>query len=129
VSKRSRVTRKRILLTGRTTDLECSPEGRSVRTKRKLARVEVSVATRRGKQCRFLTSKGTLGSLRSCARSVWLRTKTVSFDARKSKTSWQLARAVTLPRGSYSVTVRGIDRDGNVEVKKRSSNRARLRAK
>ncbi len=127
VSKRSRLTRTRILLTGRTTDRECSPQGRVIRTTRKLARVEVSVQTRRGKQCRSLTSKGTLAGARSCARPVWVRAKTVSFDAKKSKTSWRLTRAVKVPRGRYSVTVRGVDRDGNVEAGTRKSNRITLR--
>ncbi len=129
VSKRSRLTRTRVLFTGRTTDRECTPDGRIVRTERKLSRVEISVATREGKQCRFLTAKGTLSSARSCARPVWLRAKTVSFDAKKAKTSWRLARAVRLPAGRYTVIVRGVDRDGNVEVKKRRSNRATLRAR
>jgi hypothetical protein len=129
VSKRSRLTRTRVLLSGRTTDRECSPEGRVIRTKRKLARVEVSVATRKGKQCRFVTFQGTLSSPRSCARPVWLRATTVSFDAKKAKTAWKLARAVKVPAGRYNVIVRGVDRDRNLEVKKLRSNRAKLRAR
>jgi hypothetical protein len=53
----------------------------------------------------------------------------VSFNRGSAKSSWQLSKGVRLPRGSYSVVVRGVDRDGNIEVKKRSSNRAKLRAK
>jgi serine protease AprX len=129
VSKRSRLTRTRIVLTGRTTDRECSPEGRAIAIKRKLERVEVSLATRAGKQCRFLTAKGTLSGPRSCRSPVWLPATTVGFDPKKAKTSWKLSRAVTLPAGRYNAIVRGIDRDGNVEANKRPTNRAKLRAK
>lgn len=129
LSKRSRLTRTRILLSGRATDRECSPNGRAVRSEQKLARVEVSVAVRAGKKCRFLTAKGTLSGPRSCARPLWLKTNTVSFDAKKANTAWKYARAVKLPAGRYSVVVRGVDRDGNLEAKKRSSNRAMLRFK
>ncbi len=86
----------------------------------------MSVQTRAGKQCRSMTPKGALSSPRSCARPIWVRAKTVSFDAKKAKTSWRLARGVKLRGGRYNVTVRGVDRDGNVEVGTRRSNRIAL---
>ena len=115
---------RRINLTGQTTDRECSPEGRIIRRQRRLARVEVSLATPVGKQCRFLTSAGRLSAPRSCASPLFVAAQTVSFDAKKAKTTWRLARRASLRRGRYSAVVRGIDQDGNVEQAKRRSNRA-----
>ena len=123
------MTRRRIGLNGRTTDRECSTEGKVIRTQRRLARVEVSVATRSGKQCRFLMAGGRLSGLRTCATPVFVRVRVVSFDRSSAKSTWQLAKGVRLPPGTYVVTVRGVDRDRNVEVAKRKSNRATFRVR
>lgn len=129
VSKRSVMTRRRINLSGRSTDRECSPEGRIIRTKRPLARVEVSVAIRVAKRCRYLTSSGALTAPRSCGKPLYLRARITGFDANKAKSAWRLTTKVKLPRGRYSAAVRAIDRDGNAEQAKRRSNRATFQAR
>jgi len=53
----------------------------------------------------------------------------VSFSRSKAKSTWQLTKEVRLVAGAYAVTARGVDRDGNVEVAKRSSNRATFRVR
>jgi len=129
VSKRSTVTRKRIELKGRTTDRECSAEGRIVPTRRRLARVEVSVATRSARQCRFLLTSGRLSGRRSCAKPAFVRGRVVSFNRRSGKSAWQLSKGVLLRPGTYTAIARGVDRDGDVEVAKRRSNRATFRVR
>lgn len=129
VSKRSTVTRRRLGLNGRTTDRECSPEGRAIRTQRRLARVEVSVALKSKGRCRYLTTSGRLSKAQSRAKPIFVRARVVGFDRKTAKSTWRLAKGVRLARGTYSVTVRGVDRDRNVEVAKRKSNRATLRVR
>jgi len=126
VSERSRVSRRRIIVNGRTTDRECSPDGRIVRTRRRLARVEVSVGTRSAKQCRYLTSSGRLSPARDCAQPIYVRARVVRFIRSRAKSFWRLSRSARLRRGRYTAIVRGVDRDGNVEIKQRPTNRATL---
>ena len=80
-------------------------------------------------RCRYLTTSGRLSKAQSCAKPIFVRARVVGFDRKTAKSTWRLAKGVRLARGTYSVTVRGVDRDRNVEVAKRKSNRATLRVR
>ncbi|MEA2409640.1 MAG: hypothetical protein QOC77_201 [Thermoleophilaceae bacterium] len=85
-----------------------------------LRAVLVSVrAVHRGR-CRFLAANGRLGRARSCARPLRLRTR--------GTRSWKLQLKVHLPRGSYRLQVRAVDRRGNMEpLVKRNIRQVRVR--
>jgi hypothetical protein len=79
-----------------------------------VARVTVAVAHRergRGNRCRYLRPNGRLGRVTSCLRPIYV-------PARGGR-SWRFKLRRTLPRGTYVVRSRAIDRTGNVEIKQR----------
>jgi hypothetical protein len=97
---------KRLKLRGLASDKSrCRSAKAGVRT------VLIAVGRRQGpKRCRFLTSTGKLGRTVRCGKPVYLRAK--------GRRHWSFT-AKRLPRGSYFVRIRSIDRSGNLERKKR----------
>jgi hypothetical protein len=109
--KRSRIGRRRIVLQGRASDRGCGPARGSIR------RTRVSMMRRSGRRCRFL-GRGGLSRPRSCGRPLWLRTR----GTRSWRRSVRARHA--LPGGRYRITVRSIDRAGNVEHRRTKANSA-----
>ena len=90
---RVRVRVRRRVLSGRAADRGCGS----------VARVELFVARRAGRRCRFLTARGRLSRVRTCRRPVYVRAK--------GTTAWRL----TLPRalrGRFSARARAVDAGG-----------------
>jgi hypothetical protein len=86
-----------------------------------LKRVLVAVARRtHGDRCRPVGRTGRLGSARSCRRKAYL--------AAAGTRAWSLRIAHRLPRGTYLVFVRAIDRQGNFEPRTQA-NRLTLRVR
>jgi hypothetical protein len=105
----SRVTRRRVALTGRAVAFRCAGK-RAVRGK--VRRVLVSVSRQAGLRCRFLTRAGRLTGPRSCSRPVELRAH-LGKPRRDGKVPWGLRAAVHLPHGRYTVAVRAVDARGH----------------
>jgi hypothetical protein len=109
--KRSRQSRRRLHFSGTSRDKACTGANGIVAAG-KVNRVYVSVAkvrgNGRGKNCRFLTKKGTLTGFRGCRKPVLLK---ASGTARWSIT----LRPRKLPAGHYRVVARGVDASKNKE--------------
>jgi hypothetical protein len=82
-----------------------------------LDRVRISVALKRGQQCRHLTSRGRLTRRVSCANRRWL--------AVKGSSRWSFRLSKRLPRGGYMIRTRAIDFAGNRQFER--PKRLRLR--
>ena len=109
---RGRITRRGISVRGRSSDTGCGGRVSSVS-------VAIGRVVRGGK-CRFLQANGSFTSPpRSCLRTSYLPAR--------GTTSWSFSKRARLPRGHYSVWVRGRDAAGNVERKDKRRNLARLR--
>lgn len=100
--RRTRVSRRLVVLRGRARDRGCG------RVRGRIRRTEVSMLFRSGRTCRFLGRLG-LSRPRSCRRPFWLRTRGTSSWARAVRPRWPM------PPGRYRITVRSVDRAGNVE--------------
>ena len=90
-----------------------------------VARVQVSVARKSGRRCRFMSSRGRLGKSRSCSRAVWVRARL--GRQRAGKVPWTLRKSARLPRGVYELRVRAIDKTGTVERTSRRQGRKTIR--
>jgi hypothetical protein len=83
--------------------------------------VLVAVAKRTdGDRCRPLRSSGRLGSPRPCRPKAYL--------VATGRRVWRLQIGHRLPRGSYLVVVRAVDRKGNFEAPS-GANQATLRVR
>ena len=71
-----------------------------------VAYVTVSVQRKSGKRCQAMSSKGKLGSAKSCSSPKWL--------SAHGKKTWSFGLPKRLPHGSYVVHVRAHDSAGNV---------------
>ena len=92
-----KVSRKAASLTGTAGDDAC---GGTVR-------VEIALARKAQKKCRWVSARGRLGKARSCSKPVWMRAKgTASWTSK-------LSFKPRLPRGSYVLRGRGLDAAGN----------------
>jgi hypothetical protein len=99
-SRGFKATRGRLTIAGTANDASpCASKGR-------VARVEVAVARKLGKRCRFLNAKGRAGRARSCHKPVFLKAKGTS--------RWTLTIKRLPARGTYVVVVRARDASGNV---------------
>jgi hypothetical protein len=114
--------RNGIAATGRAVGFRCV-RGRARRDR--VARVQVAVARRVGSRCRYLTSRGRLTRARSCNRNEWLRARLGRIRA--GKVPWTFRTRARLPRGTYELRVRAIDRSGTVEKQPRRHARKRFR--
>jgi hypothetical protein len=97
-----RATRRRLSLSGTSTDRGCGARGAGA-----FGRVYVAVYRPVRGACRWLRADGRLTARRSCRRPVLLR---AAGTAR-----WRLAKSVHLPRGRYGVWALGVDAAGNRE--------------
>jgi len=114
-----RATRTRIHLSGRSREVDCKTGKLAVG---KVRRVLVSIGRVSGGRCRFVGPGGRLGSTRACTRPQYLAARILSRRGHRNKTLWSLDLRVHLPRGSYVVTVRGVDAAGHRETISRSTN-------
>ena len=105
----SRLTRRRVSLSGRAVAFRCAGK-RAVRGK--VTRVFVSVSRQAGLRCRFLTRGGRLTAPRSCSRPVLLRAR-LGKPRRDGKVPWSLSAAAHLPHGRYTAAVRAVDTRGH----------------
>jgi hypothetical protein len=92
---------RKLALHGRASDTGCGAGT--------VARVEVAIARKVGKKCRFVTAGGKLGKARGCSRPLFLKAK--------GTTAWSLRLKRKLPRASYTVLVRARDAAGNLQSK------------
>jgi hypothetical protein len=122
--KGSRFRKSKLSVRGTSKDRTCK-SANAIKPASAVARVDISVAKVRGKgqgkNCRFLTRKGTLTGYRNCRRPVLLH-------ARGTK-RWSFKVAAHLPRGSYRIVARGTDLYGNKEhpAKRRNISHFRVR--
>jgi Bacterial Ig-like domain len=103
---------RKLTVRGTASDRGCGVSGKG-----SVARVTISVQRKRGKRCQSMSSRGKLGSAKSCASATWLSAHGTS--------NWSFALPKRLPHGSYTVRVRAYDSAGNVGS--RSSLRLRIR--
>ncbi len=123
VSRRLRASRRSgVTATGRAIGFRCV---RNRRVPGTVARVEVAVARKSGKRCRFLSARGRLGRARSCSRNEWLRSRL--GRRRGGKVPWTFRTKARLPRGTYELRVRATDKTGTVEKQPRRQARKRFR--
>ena len=120
--KRSKQSRRRLHFSGTSRDKACTGANGIVAAG-KVSRVDVSVAkvrgNGRGKNCRFLTKKGTLTGFRGCRKPVLLRASGTA--------KWTITlRPRTLPAGHYRVVARGVDASKNKERPTKGRNIARF---
>jgi putative CocE/NonD family hydrolase len=99
--------RSGIKLTGRASGFRCI---RNSRHAGKIVRVELSVARKAGKRCRFLDRRGRLAASRSCARPSYL--KAALGRQRAGKVPWTFRTRGTASPGLYVARVRARDADG-----------------
>jgi len=111
VKRRTRVTKRRIKLRGRASDRDCG--GRQLPK-----RVDVSIARKQGKRCRFLAKKG-LAKPRPCNQPTYLRAK--------GKRRWHFRHRLPGRRGVFVITSRATDSAGNVEISRSKRNRQRIK--
>ncbi|MEA2480647.1 MAG: hypothetical protein QOJ07_2569, partial [Thermoleophilaceae bacterium] len=91
-------------------------------------RVEVAVARHAGSgKCQYLTSKGKLGTKRSCTNNAWVRAKL--GRQRGGKVPWTFRTTRGLPRGTYELRVRAVDSTGTVERQPRKQARKTIRVR
>jgi hypothetical protein len=113
-AKRSRASKRRLRLSGKSSDRGCTNTQAHVSVKGQVQRVWLSIAREtRGRQCSYLKPNGRFTGRRSCLRTVYVQAK--------GTTSWSLSTK-RLPRGKYKVWVRGVDARANVERKDRKRN-------
>jgi endoglycosylceramidase len=103
--RRSRVTRRRIVVRGRASDRGCGGHGAVQASRGRVARVLVALWRRRHGRCRYVTRRGKLSRRRNCRRPIWLRTRGTRRFVRR--------RRVRLRRGLYRVRARAVDARGN----------------
>ena len=115
--------RRGLTATGRAIGFRCVNQRRRPGT---VARVEVAVARKSGKRCRYMNSRGRLGKARPCSKNDWLRARL--GRRRAGKVPWTFSnRRARLPRGVYELRVRAIDKNGTVEKQPRRQARKRFR--
>ena len=93
----------------------------------KVGRVEMSIARKSGKRCRYLGSRGRLGPARSCTKLEYVRTKL--GRQRGGKVAWSYRTRSKLPRGTYQLRVRAVDSTGTVDQKLRRYGRKTVRVR
>jgi hypothetical protein len=112
-----RASRKRVRLTGRTSDTGC----RTAAERNALA-TSISIAKREGRKCRFLQRDNKLSKRRSCSKPIRLRAKG-KYSLKRLKLEWSFTgKRLRLPRGTYQVRAYGADQSGNVESRRTKRN-------
>lgn len=116
---RVHATRRGLDLRGTSVDLGCKNGRARVRQVASLRTVRVAIARRlASRQCRFLLGDLSFGPARSCKRTVYITAR--------GRSNWSFSAKTRLPRGRYTVWVRGIDVFGNIERKTTKRNFARF---
>jgi hypothetical protein len=118
--RRSRLTRRRLLVRGRASDRGCAGQGAVRASRGRVARVRVAVWRRRAGRCRYLTRRGRLSRRRSCRRPIWLRAR--------GRRRFVLRRRVRLRPGPYRVAARAVDARGN-RARRTRANTVRFRVR
>jgi hypothetical protein len=117
-----RATRRGIDLRGSSLDLGCKNGRAGVGQAVSLRVVRVAIARRlASRRCEFLLGDLTFGTPRSCLRTVYITTR--------GRSKWSFSAKTSLPRGRYTVWVRGVDVFGNIERKTTKRNFARFRVR
>jgi hypothetical protein len=98
----AKVAKGRLVLRGTAKDAGCSA------AQGKVTAVQVTLARRAGKACRFVTASGTLGKAVACDAPV-------ALVAKVSRT-WSIAFAHKLPKGSYALIARAVDSHGTLQA-------------
>jgi len=120
-----RASRRGLGLRGTSRDVGCLPRGE--RARGRIRRVEVAIGRIVPRGCRFLLARG-FGGRRPCARAIFVRA--AIRETRTAGTyTWALTRRVALPPGRYVVTVRAVDRRGNLERGRIATRRVGLRVR
>jgi hypothetical protein len=97
---RARAKKRRLRIRGRASDSGCAASA--------IARVEVAIARKAGRRCRFVKRSGKLTLRRACSRALFL--------AANGAASWSLTARRRLPRGTYIIRVRARDSAGNLQA-------------
>jgi beta-glucosidase len=118
-----RATRRRVSLSGRAVDLACRGNAQRGRVRS----VEVAIAQRTGKRCRWIGRSGRLGKPGSCNQPVYRRGRT--GRERAGKVPWTARVRAKLRRGNYLAVVRATDTGGAVERKVGRYNRRLFRVR
>lgn len=106
VRRSLRLTRKGVSLRGRASDRGCRGATSALSRRGALRAVSVAVGRRAGgTRCRFLRTDGRFTAARSCRRPAYTRASGTG--------TWRFARRARLPRGTYEISVRALDRVGN----------------
>ena len=125
ISRRgARVTRRGARASGRAIAFRCR---NNRRVRGRVGRVDVSVARKTGRRCRFVGARGRLGKARSCRRTRWVRARI--GRRRVGKVPWTFRSRAKLPRGAYTMRVRAVDDTGTVDFKPRKYGRKRARVR
>jgi len=121
-----RATRRRLSVKGRTVDLAC--RGNSQRGR--VRSVDVAVAKRAGRRCRWLSRSGRLSRrATSCGSPAFVRRGRLG-RLRAGKVPWTARVAArSLSRGTYVVVARATDTGGAVERRLRRFNRRTFRVR
>jgi Zn-dependent M28 family amino/carboxypeptidase len=101
------LTRRRLVLSGRSTDTGCAASTGFLSRRGHVVRVAISVATSRHGTCQFLKPDGRLTAPRPCSHVVWLRATGTSH--------WRLSLRTRARPGSYRVRVVAVDVHGQRE--------------
>lgn len=120
-----KMSRRGFTFSGHSRDRGCRVKDR---TPGRVSRVDVAVGRVVARGCRFLDAKGKFGPRRSCRRPRYLRART-RYLSKEHRNSWALARRVSLPRGTYDLTVRAIDPRGIRETKRRTASFVQTRVR
>jgi hypothetical protein len=77
-----------------------------------VASVQLTVTRKVSKRCEYVLTSGRLSKATTCSTMYAL--------VARGKTTWKLATARRLPKGTYAITVRALDAAGNVKALHRS---------
>jgi hypothetical protein len=102
IRRKTRVNRSTIRLRGAARERNCASKHAKPRG------VEVSVARKAGKKCRFLGSAGKLGKREPCRLRRYLPAK--------GRRHWRFGKAWPGRPGTYEISTRARDRAGNIEL-------------
>src|SRR5829696_6646996 len=117
-----RARRRSLRAAGRAFAYNCV---RGKRRRGTVARVELSITRKSGRRCRHVGAGGRLTHAASCNSRRWLRARL--GKPRRGKVPWTFRKGTVLPRGTYEVRARTVDRTGNVERVARKQSRKRVR--
>ncbi len=105
--KRSTISATRIAVRGNASDRGCGAAATTRKRPGSVRRVQVSIARKAAKRCRFVSAKGRLGKARSCA--------TPQFVTARGKRRWRREVRGSFPAGTYEIAIRARDGAGNRE--------------